>query len=174
MSCESYIKVQSICSFALANSVQPPNSVITHTHTHIYTAFICSFLDSFAIEIIAETQAKFHLLNTRSFLSIYDTYWFLCICKSLSLNSSLPFPGTLCVWILSLYLSCELVPLYLFFNFSYKGYQRLFSSSVWLISFSVWVFKVHPPSDQWHNFIISVALFHCWVLVHCLYVTHPL
>ena len=74
-------------------------------------------------------------------------------------NSSLPFPGTLCVWILSLFLSCELVPLYLFFNFSYKEHQRLSSSSVWLISLSVQSFKIHPPRNQWHNYLILVALF---------------
>ena len=51
----------------------------THTHTHTYIQHICSCLNSFAIEIIAEAQAKFHLLNIRSLLSIYDSYRFLCI-----------------------------------------------------------------------------------------------
>ena len=45
----------------------------------IYIQCICSFSDCFAIEIIAEAQAKFHLLNIRSLLSIYDSYRFLCI-----------------------------------------------------------------------------------------------
>ena len=36
----------------------------------------------------------------------------------------------------------------------------LLSSSLWLISLNVWSFEVHPPSDQWYNFIISVVLFY--------------
>lgn len=52
------------------------------------------------------------------------------------------------------------------FYFSYKGHQRLLPSSVWLISLSIWSFKVHPPSNQWRNFIISVMPFHGWVITH--------
>ena len=44
-------------------------------------------------------------------------------------------------------------------NFSYKEHQRLSSSSVWLISLSVQSFKIHPPRNQWHNYLILVALF---------------
>lgn len=66
------VRVQSICSLVLANSVEPPDSVISHTHT--YASVYLVFLDSFAIEIIAEAQAKVPLAEHRSFLSIYDTY----------------------------------------------------------------------------------------------------
>ena len=87
-------------------------------------------------------------------------------------NSSLPFFfffywNPLCLNSESL-LGWNLVPLYLFLNFSYKGHQRLLSSSFWLILLSVWFFKFHPLSDQWHNFIILMVLFHGWVMVHCL------
>ena len=46
---------------------------------YVCIQYICSFLNSSAIEIIAEAQAKFQLLNIRSFLTIYDSYSFLCI-----------------------------------------------------------------------------------------------
>ena len=39
--------------------------------TYLYSVSV-PFLDSFAIEIITEAQAKLHLLNIRSFLSILD------------------------------------------------------------------------------------------------------
>ena len=89
----------------------------------------------------------------------------LCIGKSLPPNSSLHFFffffywNPLCLNSQSLFLGCKLVPLYLFFNFSYKEHQRLLSSSIWLISLSVQSFKVHPPRNQWHNFLILVVLF---------------
>ena len=148
---------------------------------HIYTVYLL-LLDSFTIEIIAEAQAKFPLLNTRSFLSICHTYRFLYTCESLPLNLSLPPTpfffffcwNPVCLNSQSLFLDCNLVSLYRFWNFSHKGHQRLLSSSVWLIALSVWSFKVHPPSNKWHNFVISVGLFHVWVMVRCLYVRYLL
>ena len=61
-------------------------------------------------------------------------------------------------------LCCKLVLFFSFFLFCLKG-----SSSavlcIWLISLRVWISKVHPSGDQWHNFIISVVLFCGWVIV---------
>ena len=84
------------------------------------------------------SSSKADLLNIRSFLSIYDSYRFLCMYGrkerdnpfGLSITAtdfcvyvspyllihpvlSLFFIGTLCVWIPSLFLGCKLVPLYL-------------------------------------------------------------
>ena len=167
---------------------------------HIYTVYLL-LLHSFTIEIIAEAQAKFPLMNTRSFLSVYHTYRFLYTCDREEREKPLALPiaptdfcvhvspyfwiyprpppfffhwNPLCLNSQSLFLDYNLVSLYRIKNFSDKGHQRLLSSSVWLISLSVWSFKVHPPSNQWHNFIISVALFHIWVMVHCLYVRYLL
>ena len=46
----------------------------------IYIELICSFLDSFPIEFIAEGWAKYPGLNIRFFMRIYSRYRFLCIC----------------------------------------------------------------------------------------------
>ena len=66
--------MQPVCSFVLAVSVPLPDSVMTYIHS------LLLLLHSFTIEIIAEAQAKFPLMNTRSFLSVYDTYRFLYTC----------------------------------------------------------------------------------------------
>ena len=52
--------------FLLVISIQPPDSVMTYD----YIQHICSFLDCFALEVIAEFQTKFpvfvqHLLDTQ-------------------------------------------------------------------------------------------------------------
>ena len=117
----------------------------THTHTHIYIyiymytvylfffEFFChrDYCRSSSKVPVAEHQVLLdHLWQLQfsvyiwkegkrgSFWIIYYSYRFLCICKSLPLNSSLPFlyffllePS---VWILSLFLSCNLVLLCLF------------------------------------------------------------
>ena len=52
--------------FLLVISIQPPDSVMTYD----YIQHICSFLDCFALEVIAEFQAKFPVLTIRCLWSI--------------------------------------------------------------------------------------------------------
>ena len=74
----------------------------------------------------------------------------------------------LCLNFPSLFL-CSLVSLFLFAS---KEHHTLFSSSDWLIKFSVWSSRLHSCGNLEHSFIFSVLLFHNWVIVHlCLRMT---
>ena len=52
--------------FLVVISIQPPDSVMTYD----YIQHICSLGDCFALEVIAEFQAKFPVLNIRYLWSI--------------------------------------------------------------------------------------------------------
>ena len=74
----------------------------------------------------------------------------------------------LCLNFPSLFL-CSLVSLFLFAS---KEHHTLFSSSDWLIKFSVRSSRLHSCGNLEHSFIFSVLLFHNWVIVHlCLRMT---
>ena len=105
--------------------------------------------------------------SRETFWIIYFRYWFLCICWSSPPNSSLLFQlfwNPLCLNSQSLFL-CSCISS---FNFAWNSQHMLFSYSVCLTLFSVWSSKFHPCGDQWNNFIISVAGFQGWVMVHCI------
>ena len=138
----------------------------------IYRQLICSFLDSVAIEVMAEgeqsTLCWHHQVLPDYSLEIQISMY---ICKegrkeiilldyllqietsvyilALSPNSSLLFHFFLetsdSVWILRVtFFGCKFVPLYLFLYFSYKGHHILLSFSVQLTSISLWFSKFDP------------------------------
>ena len=75
-------------------------------------------------------------------------------------------------WILSLFLGCKFVALYVYFYFGWKVPHILWSSSAWQTSLSVWSFKDHPCGYYCHNFLISVMAFYKWGIVYCRHVPH--
>ena len=83
---------------------------------------------------------------------------------------SLPFTMDPFVWILrvSCWVANSFFCIFFFPSISEKGHNMLLPS--WLISLRIWFSKAHPCGYQWHNFLISVLIFH--VTLHCVYVPH--
>ena len=162
--------------FVLAVSVPLPDSIMTYIHS------VCAPFGFFHHRDYCRSSSKVPLAEHQVLLE-HLSHLQISVYMWVPTSEFIPAPDTLffffcwnpvCLNSQSLFLDCNLVSLYRFWNFSHKGHQRLLSSSVWLIALSVWSFKVHPPSNKWHNFVISVGLFHVWVMVRCLYVRYLL
>ena len=135
---------------------------------HIHTAYLL-YLYSFAIEVFAEGQhSSLSWSSGPCGVSSRDTSFCVCVIPKLLINSLaspflLFFLIFLCLNSQSQFLCCNLVPFYLFLNFSYNGHHMLLSSSLWLILLSMWCSSVHFYGYKWiaiqlHNFRASFSL----------------
>ena len=156
----------------------------------IYIQLICSFLDSIAIEVIAEDWTKYPLLTMRSFwVSIWDTDFCVylagrkerdnpsglyitdtdyCIYVSPDILTSLFLGNFWLCWILRI--TFCVVNLFLCISFCILPTRDIIC---YCLSPSDWFCLVYDPLRLILVTIIgtiSVAIFHDWVIVHCMYV----
>lgn len=77
-----------------------------------------------------------------------------------------PFSGIvcLCLNVRVSVLYCKLLPYTSFSILPWSGQQPYFFLPLFPTPFNVCFSKVHPCGDQWRDILISVAVFHVWVI----------
>ena len=156
----------------------------------MYIQHTCSFLDYFAIEVIAEGWARcwasglWGLSISHAIFSVYEegrkeiilvdyilqiyVYWFVTI--------SLFIPGTFFFFFNSLYLRVTFSVvnyfLYVFLSISPSRDITYYFLPLLLTSLSVFSSKVHLCWDHWHNFIISMVIFEVGVIAPWIYIQY--